>query len=1382
MVSLLAAKILSTMKRFIARVKEIYKTSHEKIPLWPPRHSNTLIRSKLVMNENMFTNLQQEGKVVPYRDIFKADGETKKPIRIVLIHGSAGISKTMLSVLICKDWANGKIFQQFKLILLLPLHHKRVKSASSIHDLLKLQCSNEDEEVYASVARHLEQEKGKNILVIADGWDKLGKCEVHELNKLIFGPNYPDLSVIITSRSSACSNLKCIDRFIALRGFSRENIKEFIQLEFIGHEEQVKAAQLLAQVEANQLVETTCIIPSNCALICRYLHSFEESTFPTTMTEFYSNIILSIISYNTQQEKDSLSLFNFESMPEDLQQTWLLLCELAFQGIVDNQVTFSQEDLTERFTRDFSMKTVPSFGLMRPSYSAFGIDMDTFSFLHLTFQEYLAAVHLVNQPPDRQLKFLKLHAKSIHHYIVWRFVFGIFASKNEEQDVIKQVIEILCQCRPNEFLEFCHYAFEAKNEAVNYEVVHTLPCSRAVASPSDLPCKVFGDPHNAYDCDAIMHVMAHVCEACSIAINFRNCQLREKQVQRLGSVLHSKTETIGLQVKALDLSNNRLTNKVVSELFSKASASFQSLEKLFLRKNCIGREGITTVMAVLTRSPRHSVVQLDLSFNPLTISGLKVLQDTVCCGILEKLELLFMQETFPKSASDNIQFLADFVKALSSKCLLLRRVDLSDNDLGEPKTPRLSEIIADFGSFGKDFDLRLNREYMLEVDINFIAIMEESMAKKGTIDHTIAHGVFVGPGRSGKNSLMNRLIGEGPPDPDTISPSTGVLETVVKVDVKKLCTVATAVNNLVWKRLDYDEEALELMMTTSKNHSLSVDDSITSGFNGQTAYISSADDPTLSMTSALQSQANKKMKYYVTKKIHKPVSEHIFTSDISAAVVHSSDLSTLDRPLDVFKRAVELRRMDALREHLESSWSLYLTNTGGQMEFQELLPLLVCGPSIFFVTFPLNKNLFEYYTVQYQNSDGSLKAYESPSTLMDEILQTLATIAALDCTGLQQRHNVKPKIFIVGTHKDKISSEIIQERDKQLQERIKQTSLFLQGSIEFAIPTKQLIFTVNNHDKNDEDFKKIRIALQQSVERAGEFTVTCPSNWLIFSLILRAKHAASQVLSYEDCFIIAHDCGISDRTEFNNALHFIHTRLGLVRYFNVEGLNKVVIIDPQIIFDKITSLLVETIIPDHAKSNEIEEFKKRGVFSMEVMERIHKKGCFDTQLPLKWLLGVLNHLRVSVFFKDCKGEKKCFFPAALCHAPKNLLQQSCVFDIPPLLVAFASGFCPRGIPGALITCLMTTESKFSWKLHPSRIYRNQVSFSVGPGDVIIEFLPTHIKICYDPESELSDYSEVVITCGEAYKQIRRAVKTVVKGYRACAYFFCLLLYKKWMQN
>ena len=325
-----------------------------------------------------------------------------------------------------------------------------------------------------------------------------------------------------------------------------------------------------------------------------------------------------------------------------------------------------------------------------------------------------------------------------------------------------------------------------------------------------------------------------------------------------------------------------------------------------------------------------------------------------------------------------------------------------------------------------------------------------------------------------------------------------------------------------------------------------------------------------------------------------------------SAIVYTPDVE----PVDIFKQAVKLRGMDALREHLESSWSLYLTNTGGQIEFQEHLPLLVCGPSIFFVTFPLHHDLDKPYDVRYEYPDGRVETYKSPGTLLQELLQTLATINASHFTSGQQRQSkrrIKPKIFFIGTHKDCLpassAEEIIQRKDELLQSCVRQTALFDQDAIQFAEHPKLLIFAVNNLSDDDDEFQKIRSAVQTTVER-NEFTVECPSSWLILSLILRAKHKSDQVLTFEECFSIARECGITDRKELNEALSFIHSKLGLVRYFNVKELNTLVVIDPQVLFDKITDLIVKTFTVENVGPKEIEDFRQRGIIPVTVMQEI----------------------------------------------------------------------------------------------------------------------------------------------------------------------------------
>lgn len=73
-----------------------------------------------------------------------------------------------------------------------------------------------------------------------------------------------------------------------------------------------------------------------------------------------------------------------------------------------------------------------------------------------------------------------------------------------------------------------------------------------------------------------------------------------------------------------------------------------------------------------------------------------------------------------------------------------------------------------------------------------------------------------------------------------------------------------------------------------------------------------------------------------------------------------------------------------------------LTDTGGQIEFQELLPLLVSGPTVFFLVFRLDHDLNKQFTVEYVRSTGTKsKPYQSTFTVKEALLQSLASIASM---------------------------------------------------------------------------------------------------------------------------------------------------------------------------------------------------------------------------------------------------------------------------------------------------------------------------------------------------------------------------------------------------
>lgn len=512
----------------------------------------------------------------------------------------------------------------------------------------------------------------------------------------------------------------------------------------------------------------------------------------------------------------------------------------------------------------------------------------------------------------------------------------------------------------------------------------------------------------------------------------------------------------------------------------------------------------------------------------------------------------------------------------------------------------------------------------------------QAIERKGALSHTVVHGVFVGPARSGKNSLMENLLGQILP---SNSPSTGVAEAVVQVQVEKLTTIAATVDvGSIWSKIDDNDEVIRLISIHSDPRNI--------WFENQ---------PNLEL-------------------VHE-------RCECVAPLTTSSDT-----PLEILTRTIENKGLDALQKYFDTSWSLYLSNTGGQIEFQEILPLLVSGPCVFFYTFRLDRDLSEHYTIEYELSDGTKsKLYKSGLTTIEGIQQSLASIAAMGIFVYQghekKRVQLRPKVFFVGTHRDQLRSNlaesIIAEKDQYLQ---KSTRQFI-DIIEFA-SSFQMLFAVNNFSHDKSAFQMIRSAVDRAVER-HEFEMVCPSHWLILSFALRRFD--QEIVSYEECFEVAKLYGIVDEKELNDALHFIHTKMGLIRYFPHEYIKDIVVVKPQLLY-KISELIVKTFTFDNAGIQSAEQFIQKGIFSLDEFERICRKSG-DGGMKAPQFAKLLETLRITApLERDGNKVTKYFIPCVLAHAAEaNEVIKSLITEIPPLVVTFKCGYCPKGLGGALIS-------------------------------------------------------------------------------------------------
>ena len=686
------------MDKFVPSIKKKYRDrliNYGKN--WPPCHSDKLVRLELVQKEkgggySINTQRDYEGKSVErtplaYGDLFKVE-DGKQTVRKVLVEGDAGIGKTTLSISISEGWACETLFRNFDLLLLLPLRHKEVASASSLSDLLKL--LHPSSGICKSVATYLEEDEGEKVLIIADGWDELVESKRSEesfLFHLLF-ERFPLMSVVVTSRhfaSASFHSLSCIDRYAEIRGFHKEDIREYIQSEFLNNQE--KACHLLEQLEGNPLVESVCSVPLNCAIICHLWHTLDE-TFPSTMTELYTKVVLNIILRNIQKNdeyKSILKLSNFNALPEDLRQSFWHLCRFAFEALKKGVIVFAEEELTEFFPQ--GLEKIHCFGLLQSAVTVLETGLGvSFHFLHLTFMEYLAALHLAKLPRCAQHEMLEVRSqkvnKSSHLAITWRFFFGIyFSDSNVNTEDVKWAINSCVTGSSSKALALCQCAFEAKSDVINREVVSIIDTKTVY-------------PYNSYDSAAALYVIANMEKCSDIVMEFTSGRIMAKQVRTLTDTLVNKQGK--LQFKELNLIDNKLNDECVSDLFHRASTAFQSVAKVSLRGNRIGANAMKTISKTLAFSSKAcELCSLDLSCNALGVSGLQALIDSVRTQLFCNLKVLRIEETLTGSDTDaNASLLSTLIESVSTHCPSLRHVYLSQNNLGVPGASAMARVMV----------------------------------------------------------------------------------------------------------------------------------------------------------------------------------------------------------------------------------------------------------------------------------------------------------------------------------------------------------------------------------------------------------------------------------------------------------------------------------------------------------------------------------------------------------------------------------------------------------------------------------------------------------------------------------------------------------------
>jgi len=574
------------------------------------------------------------------------------------------------------------------------------------------------------------------------------------------------------------------------------------------------------------------------------------------------------------------------------------------------------------------------------------------------------------------------------------------------------------------------------------------------------------------------------------------------------------------------------------------------------------------------------------------------------------------------------------------------------------------------------------------------------MRERGKRHLTIMHCIFMGPAGVGKSSLMRRLLGK---KFDPRHTSTGVVEK--SVQVRKVTTSIASRSGLKqpWKLLEDPSEQASALIGQMISHHAKEENHPTSDSEISSSLVEEM--PPLSnegISPILPPSESENSTSPLSEAENVSVSSDDQTFVSQTCPQHSQFKTTIK----FFLEALSKKGASRLQQYLADPETIYMTDTGGQPEFQELLPALVEGPSVFFIVFRLDQNLESRYKVEYVRSDEEMEPYYSSLTVQEDILRSFASIASTKCKDTQV------KVFLIGTFKDAVTHEVGQERIKKLQDLIESIDYY--STVVHASET-QMVFTIDN--KNDEQAEKDVQMIYDSFEKiTSNYEVPIPFSWLIFSILLAGGQPEFQqllpalkegpVVRKAACFELAQVCGIDSEEEFEAVLSFLHTRTGVLRHY--KELNHIVIRDPQFIFTLVTELVEKTFTFQKTPIKQKIDTFRQGLFNEEDFHELTKDFRNLQLLTSSLLLKLLEHLNVVVPVKDTS---KYFMPCALAHLGEatitDHLQPS---TIQPLLITFKSGYCPKGVFGELVASIMKQQVlKCDLKLD-KLTFRDQVCF------------------------------------------------------------------------
>ena len=604
--------------------------------------------------------LQQKEKV-EYHEIIKSLNSGQ----CLFIEGRPGCGKTTFVHKISRDWAASSFRRTMRLVLPVSLRvlNNLCKSKLTLTDILQLYENLKVSE------KTLYARDGKGVCFIFDGFDEFSPSDGKEsiVHQIINKKCLKHSIVIVASRPSATARIRDkADKVVEVLGFKRDQIHEYFDaypfsctpdplakarkhsLDSCSICRPSKSLKLKSYLSQHLNILHMCYLPIHAFMVAFLFEA--TGKVPQTETEIYTHftkfLVLRNLSKNSEIHLDDIDVYNMSGEEGKL---FNQICKLALEKTISNKQVLHEDEVNSYFQSNKDKDV--SLGLIAVDCTAdqYYRFKSIYTFLHLSFQEYLAAYHISTLPDEEQAILIQRHGNKNHMLNVWKFYCGLVEIKvreNKFKSILKKT--------EGKVLFHIQCAYESQQK---------LACVQLLKSLSyhiELNNKYLSTP----DLTAMGYVI-NTSES-PIRLSVTNCNIN---IEAIDALLTEMEDRAKHSLQALHYESEIIENEEV-QCIVKLLVNFGSLKTLCIES----RKKAKVVPSVYSKSVTYHFSDI----TELMVYNLDIRQTHLLHNLPQfaKLETICLINCIP-----SLEDIEKFAGNLGAWCTNLKNVNVSSNNI-----------------------------------------------------------------------------------------------------------------------------------------------------------------------------------------------------------------------------------------------------------------------------------------------------------------------------------------------------------------------------------------------------------------------------------------------------------------------------------------------------------------------------------------------------------------------------------------------------------------------------------------------------------------------------------------------------------------------------